>query len=130
MRLRLSMMRRRMCCRGPVITLMSSFGAVTSYLGDMYTESGQTLQGSFSAVSKPNFASKYSLESSRRYLHNALLCTAFGIHLRKLGKKGPAPLWNPLAKIGEKRAWPKQPRKGRKRENERPISSAQQATAL
>ena len=25
-------------------------------------ESGQTLQGSFSAVSKPNFASKYSLE--------------------------------------------------------------------
>ena len=34
------------------------------------------LQGSFSAVSKPNFASKYSLESSRRDLHNALLCTA------------------------------------------------------
>ena len=26
--------------------------------------SGQTLQGSFSAVSKPKFASKYSLESS------------------------------------------------------------------
>ena len=43
--------------------------------GDLYTESGQTLQGSFSAVSKPNFASKYSLESSRRDLHNALLCT-------------------------------------------------------
>ena len=39
----------------------------------MYAESGQTLQGSFSAVSKPNFASKYSLESSRRDLHNALL---------------------------------------------------------
>ena len=32
-----------------------------------------TLQGSFSAVSKPNFASKYAFES---YLHNALLCTA------------------------------------------------------
>ena len=31
-------------------------------LGDMYAESGQTSQGSFSAVSKPNFASKYSLE--------------------------------------------------------------------
>ena len=46
-----------------------------SYLGDLYTESGQTLQGSFSAVSKPNFASKYALESSRRDLHNALLCT-------------------------------------------------------
>ena len=28
-------------------------------LGDLYTESGQTLQGSFSAVSKPNFARKY-----------------------------------------------------------------------
>ena len=31
-------------------------------LGDLYTESGQTLQGSFSAGSKPNFASKYALE--------------------------------------------------------------------
>ena len=30
---------------------------------------------SFSAVSKRIFASKYSLESSRRDLHNALLCT-------------------------------------------------------
>ena len=29
------------------------------YLGDPYAESGQTLQSSFSAVSKPNFASKY-----------------------------------------------------------------------
>ena len=36
----------------------------------------QTLQGSFSAVSKPNFASKYAFESSRRDLHNALLSTA------------------------------------------------------
>ena len=35
----------------------------------------RTSQGSFSAVSKPNFASKYSLESSRRDLHKALLCT-------------------------------------------------------
>ena len=33
-------------------------------------------KGSFSAVSKPNFASKYAFESSRRDLHNALLCTA------------------------------------------------------
>ena len=39
-----------------------------------------------------------------------------------------APFWNPYAKTGEKGAWPKQPRKGRKQENERPISSAQQAT--
>ena len=39
-----------------------------------------------------------------------------------------APFWNPFAKTGEKGAWPKQPRKGRKQENERPLSSAQQAT--
>ena len=36
----------------------------------------QTLEGSFSAASKPKFASKYAFESSRRELHNALLCTA------------------------------------------------------
>ena len=41
---------------------------------------GQTLQGSFSAVSKPNFASKYAFESSRRDLRNALLCTALQSH--------------------------------------------------
>ena len=44
-------------------------------MGFLYTESGQTSQGSFSAVSTPIFASKYALESSRRDLHNALLCT-------------------------------------------------------
>ena len=44
-------------------------------LGDLYAESGQTLQGSFSAVSKPNFASKYSLESSRRDLRTAFFLT-------------------------------------------------------
>ena len=41
---------------------------------------GQILQGSFSTVSKPNFASKYALESSRRDLHNALLRTALKSH--------------------------------------------------
>ena len=40
----------------------------------------QTLEGSFSAVSKPNFTRKYALESSRRDLHNALLCTALKSH--------------------------------------------------
>ena len=35
----------------------------------------QTSRALFSAVSTPIFASKYSLESSRRDLHNALLCT-------------------------------------------------------
>ena len=34
-----------------------------------------TLKDSFSAVSKTNFASEYALESSRRDLQNALLCT-------------------------------------------------------
>ena len=46
-------------------------------------------------------------------LHNALLCTAFGIHNRKLGKKGPGQ---------------NNPEKRRKQENERPISGPQQAT--
>ena len=35
------------------------------------------------ATASPNFASKYSLESSRRDLHNVLFCTVFGIHKRK-----------------------------------------------
>ena len=56
--------------------VFSSKYANSTNLGDLYEESGQTLQGSFSAVSQPNFASKYSLESSRRELHNALLYTA------------------------------------------------------
>ena len=58
-----------------------------------------TLEGSFSAVSKPNFASKYAFESSRRDLHNAILCTAlqsqffvkilpnFSQNLQNFGKK-------------------------------------------
>ena len=40
----------------------------------------QTLQGSFSAVSKRNFARKYAFNRSRRDLHNALLCTALKSH--------------------------------------------------
>ena len=40
----------------------------------------QTLQVSFSVVSKPNFARKYAFDSSRRDLHNALLCTALKSH--------------------------------------------------
>ena len=46
----------------------------------------QTLEGSFSTVSKPNFASKYAFESSRD-LHNALLCTALKLHF--FNKKKP-----------------------------------------
>ena len=51
--------------------------------GSGLAESGQTLQGSFSAVSKPNFANKYAFESSRRDLQNALLCTALKSHFMK-----------------------------------------------
>ena len=58
-----------------------------------------TLKGSFSAVSKQNFASKYSLESSRRDLQNALLCTVL--------ESNPKNQEN----HGEKRTWSIQPRK-------------------
>ena len=44
---------------------------------------GVVVQGSFSAVSKPNFARKYAFESSRRDLHNALLCTALKLQFFK-----------------------------------------------
>ena len=54
-------------------------------------------------LSKPNFASKCSLESSRRDLHNALLCTVLESIGEKWGKKG-------LAKTTPKR------KKTRKRE--------------
>ena len=49
---------------------------------------GRILQGSFSAVSKRIFASEYSFESSRRDLHNALLCTAlqFQILVKNIDK--------------------------------------------
>ena len=40
----------------------------------------QTLESSFSAVSKPTSARKYAFESSRRDLYNALLCTALKAH--------------------------------------------------
>ena len=52
------------------------------------------LQGSFSAVSKPNFASKYSVESSRRDLHNPLLCTVLNRipkTKKNMGRKEPGP---------------------------------------
>ena len=42
------------------------------YLGDLYTESGQTLQGSFSAVSTPIFTTKYSFFSIFRDLQDFL----------------------------------------------------------
>ena len=53
--------------------------------GLLHRSIGQTLEGSFAAVSKPNFATKYAFESSRRDLHSALLCTALQSQL--LSKK-------------------------------------------
>ena len=50
-------------------------GGLIPMLGLTQLSNYLTLKGSFSAVSKPNFASKYALESSRRDLQNALLCT-------------------------------------------------------
>ena len=47
----------------------------------------QTSRVSFSAVSTPILVSKYSLESSRRDLHNALLCTV--LQTQNFSQKSP-----------------------------------------
>ena len=52
--------------REPVRQPMLGLTQLSNYL---------TLNGPFSAVSKPIFGSKHALESSRRDLQNALLCT-------------------------------------------------------
>ena len=46
----------------PVVSQEAEDVLLVLHLGDPYAGSGQTLRGSFSAVSKPNFASEYSLE--------------------------------------------------------------------
>ena len=61
--------------------------------GWLHRSIGQTLQGSFSAVPKPNFASKYSLESSRRDLHNALLCTVLESNPQNQENRGEKRTW-------------------------------------
>ena len=62
-------------------------------LGDLYAESGQTWKGSLTAVSKPNFVTKYALESSRRDLHNALLCTALESNPKNQENHGGKRTW-------------------------------------
>ena len=59
----------------PSQTCAEEVHAQITMLGLTQLSNYLTLKGSFSAVSKPNFASKYALESSRRDLQNALLCT-------------------------------------------------------
>ena len=61
----------------------------------------QTLAGSFSAVSKRNFASKYALDSSHRDLHNALLCTVLESIIEKWGKKDRSLISKISSKIAE-----------------------------
>ena len=76
-----------------------------------------------------NFPPKLRGARSRLYRHRFLQVNTRWKALAEIYTMHSfAPFWNPYAKNGEKRAWPKQPQKGRKRENERPISSAQQAT--
>ena len=54
-----------------------SQGCLFDTRGEVWVgQAGQTSEGSFSAVSTSIFASKYAFDSSRRDLHNALLCTA------------------------------------------------------
>ena len=48
----------------------------------------ETLEGSFSAVSRRNFASKYAFESSRRDPHNALFCTTLQSHFCQKFSRG------------------------------------------
>ena len=51
------------------------------------------------AVSKPNFARKYALESSRRDLHNALLRTVLEFEVEKSGEKRTLAQKQPLEKM-------------------------------
>ena len=60
--------------------LMGNAPSRAARVGDACHELRQTLQGSFSAVLKRNFPSMYALESFRRDLQKALLCTALTSH--------------------------------------------------
>ena len=56
---------------------------------------------SLSAVSKPNFARKYALESSRRDLHNALLCTVLESNPKNQENHGGKRTWSNPGKTGQ-----------------------------
>ena len=71
------------CCDGESATSPRSPWGSTYFGSPTQLSNYLALMGSFSAVSKPNFASKYAFESSRRDLHNALLCTALKSHFSK-----------------------------------------------
>ena len=89
-------------------------GAQAHLVGDLgLWGSGQTLHGLVLGCIEAKFAGKYSLEKLSPRSTQCTPLNRFGIHIRKLGKKG----------LGQNN-----PEKGRKLENERPLSSAQQAT--
>ena len=68
------------CVRRPVSWVVPAEEVPADTWRQLHRSIGQTWPGSFSAVSKPNFASNYAFESSRRDLHNAFLCTALQYH--------------------------------------------------
>ena len=51
----------------------------------------------------PNFASKYSLESSRRDLHNALLCTVLESNPKNQENHGEKRTWSNPGKNGQEK---------------------------
>ena len=82
-RLRRRAGRSARCPAGPRPACAGGSGRGAPQLAALLSVMRQTLQGSFSAVSKRNFARKYALESSGRDLHNALVCTALKSHFLK-----------------------------------------------
>ena len=62
---------------GPALAVVRNLGREGAELGPKMAEFAANFTGLVrDAVSKPNFASKYAFESSRRDLHNSLLRTA------------------------------------------------------
>ena len=70
-----------------------------SNLSLIFQPNEQTLQGSFSSVSTPNFASKYSLESSWRDLQDLIRFTCFCTAQTSIFQKIFAKLFRIFGKI-------------------------------
>ena len=74
---------------------LANLVSFTLDLGDLYAESRQTLKGSFSAVSKPKFESKYSLELGSIWKEDwKALAEIYKMH-------SFAPFWNRIPKTGK-----------------------------
>ena len=81
---------------GSLPWIKPSAGTLTVFLEAASLRIRQSLEGSFSAVSKPNVARKYALESSRRYLHNALLCTVLNAQKFDYKSLNCLPIFSPI----------------------------------